>query len=255
MSELKAGDRVLVMSTVRQGANQTTLTEKGNLRIAATRLGLACSREEMHAFADPATVIPTPEPLPAPDCEGPWLQVFSDEAIARHIIGRDKGFACWSPGGCSDIPQGGTWHGPIDPRLLGVEVEKGVAVGSSERVGDSFVGFHEIIPPKQWEEYRAAKATLETLHPDIGDREAMEQLFVDRFTGSGVDKILDTIYRDKPEPKTLAKIIKATPFGDQCDYLLAEAIDALKAQLGEVQKLAEDNCKSVVGVMEHLDAE
>jgi len=164
-AELKVGDKVLVPQTI-----AATDHASGTYLVRFVGHDIWFSLDEL---------IPIPEPLPAPTCEGPWLQKDGNNVYPRDIVEVNGKLGFWRGTGHFDMEYLGTWHGPIDPRLAGVEVEE-----------------------------------------------------------------------EKPEPKSLADEIAATDSRDAYLEMLAEAIDELKAQLGEVQKLAEDNCRSVVRLMD-----
>lgn len=109
--ELKVGDKAWIQVEI-----QTTRDSGGHV------IGLGSAKHSALAF--PEQLIPIPKPLPAPNCEGPWANIIDGVLYAREIERRDGELGYYTIQGDwhTEFILGGTWL-PIDPRLVGVEVE------------------------------------------------------------------------------------------------------------------------------------
>lgn len=111
-AELKEGDRVLVEGQI---TKVDTRTGYPFFVATATHGDLRFAEDEL---------IPIPPPLPAPNCEGAWVQRFdSGDCYGRHVVMESGQLGYFDADGDWEAVWLGTWY-PIDPRLLGVEVEE-----------------------------------------------------------------------------------------------------------------------------------
>lgn len=109
MNKFKPGDRALIRVEI-----QTTSGSGGHV------IGLGSAKHSALAFPEQLIPIPPP-PLPAPNCEGMWANCEQGVSTARDVFKRNGALGYRNKAGCWVDIFHGTWHGPIDPRLFGVE--------------------------------------------------------------------------------------------------------------------------------------